>query len=110
MAQVDAHFRVSQRIARDQMVDLVAFGDILLKKFQARWNVIEQLLHLHQRAERRAHLFLFPADSTFHPDSTARQRTGLPGGQRQPGDRSDGGQGFAAKAQAGDPKQVCRLE
>ena len=102
----EAHPRIGDRRAQDDIGDGPRLGPIGLHELQARGHGVEQVGHLDQRARLRGggpRGLRAPAVDGDAPAVTVRRARG----DGQPRHRADGGQRFAAKAQRFDPLEIA---
>ncbi len=98
-----------ERAEGDDVLDVGGLGRNRAQEFAARGQIEEQVAHFDDGSLRRAHVGdgqNFPAG---HFDLRPAQRAPLATGEREPRDRGDARDGFAAKPERGDAVQVLGL-
>ncbi len=103
----EAHRLVGHGLAPDLLGDRRRLGPLRLHELEPGRRGEEQVAHLDPRPVRtgegagghRAHRARVDGEA-------AGLRSGPPGGEAQPGDRADRGQGLAAEAEAGDAQEI----
>ncbi len=112
LGELEAHLRVGQGVAGDEIIDLAAFGGIGLEEFAPGRYIVEQVLDPHDRPGRRADGRRSPLHHTALNDQAgAGVSSAGAGGDRKAGDRSDRGERLAAEAKRADVEKVlCRGE
>ena len=90
----------------DQGSDMRELGGFGFKKFLAGWNIEEEITDGDASSRRQARFFHFEDLSAVNFNDSSRGLVGSTGFQPQTRNRSDGREGFAAKAQSGYTEQI----
>ena len=106
--QEEAHIGPRQRQPLDDIGDGGAFRTLGLEKFQARGRGVEEIAHLHPRAAtaQRGGGARAGFRSAFDRKLPGAAQLLILGGDVEARDRTDGGQGLAAKAHGMDVQKI----
>ena len=107
VAQDQGDVEAGERDAAHQLVDVGKLGLFAAHELAPGRGVEEEVHHLHSRAHRVGRRL--DGDAHLAPFGLGLPGFGLlrrAGGKGEPGDRTDGGERLAAKAQAVDPFQI----
>ncbi len=105
--KLEAYVRIGQRVAGHEGIDRAPLGDVRFQEFQARRDVVKQVLDLHYGPGRDAGLHDFPFLPALHAHARADRLVRCARGDGQSRNGTDRSQGLAAEPKRGDGKKLA---